>query len=1101
MIKIGSLVQSSNNSLGIGKVIEISHSNIVVEYFCSIGQRWQKTLPLQSLSPVRLKPQTRCYVKLKDQDKWIIGKIFVWDEDIDKYQIDLPGKKSLITAEQEIYVRCNLEIKDPIETLAIKGHETPYFNERRLALVKCLVKQRAVSRGITGLISSNIHLYRHQVEAIWRVLAQPNQRYILADEVGLGKTIEAGVILRQYLLDEPNKNVIILVPGKLLQQWRNELENKFYVSQFPKRVVLLASEDVKKINIQTNIGLLIVDEAHHIPAMAKSQDSKVCQNFEHYKYLAHKSENLLLLSASQILQHEQDLLVMLHLLEPKTYQLDNLESFHLKIHHNKLLAQIISTLKNESNNSNIQNNLELLQTLFPQDKYLSSLIGQWNNSFQTDLTAQREIIQKICIYVSETYQLHRQIICHRRADVEDAILSRNITPKEEYDLDERSPEIHELIEKWRTIAPNQEAYQRIFRLLFLASGTWLGILDQVIAARQSGIRHPVLLKEFSHDDINLLTATPKFEGEEEILISLRQIISQPSEDGDRIELLNIILLYRLSEIFGLQSLRHNIPQLSERIKQRINRPVPGDFLPKILIFTGFGQTCLEISRVLSKTFGVDSVAIHHSEQNWRENEKNLNLFYTQPNCFILIGDTSAQQGHNFQCVDWVINFDLPWIPDELEQRIGRFDRIGHSKDIDFTVLVGADLEDSLHAAWYQLLKDGFLIFTQSISSYDFIQQLSTLEPTLFQSGANGLLTQVEFIKKEIAQAQLKINAENDFNEISFQEDANTYFTELVNYDSHYLEIKRSTEDWMNDILKFKSIYHPTLADVKYYQASKYTLVSVNELTTHFANSNINQFGTYNRTLANHNPGVKLFRIGEKLVDTISSYVRWDDRGQAFALWRQDLSWDSNQGMEWFGFQCNYLVECNLEKIQQIFTDYQLSDFHFNILKRQVDALFPPFISTIFIDARFEELSDVKDELLLSILQRPYQKGKDPHQGQDYNLAKERLEIIDNFIAPHNWHNLCYQVADTSKILLTQRQDFTQLCQHYAQVAEQKFAHRVEQLKLHLHTQTWDNALAEEVKIERLLKSAIVQSIYQPELQLDSIGFIVISGRPVSGDLQ
>jgi len=1100
MIKIGSLVQSSNNSLGIGKVIEISHANIVVEYFCSIGQRLQKTLSLQSLSLVILKPQTRCYIKLKDQDKWIIGKIFVWDEDIHKYQIDLPDKKSIITAEQEIYVRCNLAIKDPIETLAIKGHETPYLHERRLALVKCLVKQISVSRGITGLVSSNIHLYRHQVEAIWRVLADPNQRYILADEVGLGKTIEAGVIIRQYLLDEPKKNVVILVPGKLLQQWKNELENKFYISHFPKRVVLLPCDDVNKINVQTtNIGLLILDEAHHIAAMAKSKDTKLRQNFETYKYLAHRSEQLLLLSASHILQREQDLLVMLHLLEPTNYQLGDLESFHLKIYQNKLLAQITSSLKKETTNYNIQSSLEQLQTLFPEDKYLSSLIEQWKSSLQTDSTAQREIIQGICIYVSETYRLHRRIICNRRADVEDAILNRNITPKEEYDLDERSSDIHELIEKWRTIAPNQEDYQRIFLLLFLASGTWLGILDQVIAARQSGIRHPLLIKDFSHDDINILTGTPKFEGEDDILISLRQIISQPSEDGDRIELLKIIFLYRLSEIFGLQSLRHNIKQLSERVKQRINRPVPGDFLPKILIFTGFGQTCLEIFRVLSMTFGADSIAIHQSEQNWKETEKNLNQFNSNPNCFILIGDTSAQTGHNFQFVDWVINFDTPWMPHELEQRIGRFDRIGRSKDIDFTVLVGADVEDSLHVAWYQVLKDGFLIFNQSISSYDFSQQLSTLEQILFQSGANSLLKQVESIQQEIAQAQLKINADNDLNEISFQEDANTYFQELVNYDSNHLEIKRSIEGWINDALKFKSISHPELAEVKYYQANKYTLVSVNELTTRFANSNINQFGTYNRTLANQNPGVKLFRIGEKLVDAISSYVSWDDRGQAFALWRHDSSWDSKQGMEWFGFQCNYLVECNLEKIKQIFTDYQLSDFQFNILKRQVDSLFPPFIRTIFIDARSEALCDVKDELLLSILQRPYQKDKNSHQGQDYNLAKERLEIIDKFIAPDNWHNLCYQVRDTSKTLLTQPQDFIQICEHHAQVAEQKLAHRVEQLKLRLHTQTWDNALAEELKIERLLKFAIVQGIHQPELQLDSVGFIVVSGQSLRGD--
>lgn len=70
----------------------------------------------------------------------------------------------------------------------------------------------------------------------------------------------------------------------------------------------------------------------------------------------------------------------------------------------------------------------------------------------------------------------------------------------------------------------------------------------------------------------------------------------------------------------------------------------------------------------------------------------------------------------------------------------------------------------------------------------------------------------------------------------------------------------------------------------------------------------------------------------------------------------------------------------------------------------------------------------------------------------------------------------------------------QLCQRYAHLAEQKLAAKVEQLNLRLNTQAWDNTLAEELKIERLLKSAIVQGIHQPQLKLDSVGFIVISAH-------
>ena len=191
MMKLGWLVRSRsvsaekspNNDLGIGKVIELSYSTATVEYFCSIGQRLEKTLPLTSLSRVQLPPQTRCYIQPESQDTWIIGRIFDWDEDKGQYRIDLPDKKIALVAEQEIYVRCNLPIDDPIETLAMKGQETPYFHDRRLAFVQCLIEQRALSRGMTGLISANIDLYPHQVEVVRRVLEDPIQRYLLAVDI------------------------------------------------------------------------------------------------------------------------------------------------------------------------------------------------------------------------------------------------------------------------------------------------------------------------------------------------------------------------------------------------------------------------------------------------------------------------------------------------------------------------------------------------------------------------------------------------------------------------------------------------------------------------------------------------------------------------------------------------------------------------------------------------------------------------------------------------------------------------------------------------------------------------------------------------------
>lgn len=610
MIELGSLVQSPSNNLGIGKVIALSNLNTTVEYFCSVGQRIQKTLPLTLLDRVKLQRQTRCYIWSESQELWTIGRIYNWDAYANKYQIDLPNNKTTLATEQEVYVRCNIPIENPIEILAMKGHETPYFHGKRLAFVNSLLEQRTISRGMTGLISANIELYSYQVEVIRRVLEDPIQRYLLADEVGLGKTIEAGAILRQYLLDEPQGRALVLVPQYLLEQWRQELEDKFYLSHFPNRVQLITVNRLHQVNSNDNFGFLIIDEAHHVAAMATSSEFVLWQCFENCKQLAHKSDRLLLLSATPVLNHEQDFLAMLHLLDPTTYQLDDLEGFRTRVEKRQEIGRVLLSFKEGAKPFVLKTKLSQLRNLFSDDTYLLNLADELQSHLQNQeasTTKQDKIVRAIRTHISDTYRLHRRMLRNRRAVVEDAIFDRNLIPKAEYDLDERSCQIHELIDEWRTVAPNQQ-YRRIFLLLFRASSTWLGLLKQVVQARLNSASNPGLIQELGADDVRILIETPKFTGEEEILQSLLKIIQQPSEDGDRLQLLEIILLYHLSEIFWAAIFSKDITKLLERVQQRLARPFPSDQLPKIIVFTSFVQTSSEIVRYLSRSFGERAIA-------------------------------------------------------------------------------------------------------------------------------------------------------------------------------------------------------------------------------------------------------------------------------------------------------------------------------------------------------------------------------------------------------------------------------------------------------------------------------------------------------------
>ncbi|AFY32649.1 protein DpdE [Calothrix sp. PCC 7507] len=1093
MIKLGSLVRSRNNSLGIGKVIEISDTQANIEYFCSIGQRLEKSLPLNSLSQCKLERQTRCCIYQESQESWIIGRIYEWDEEVRKYQIDLPDKKTIAVSEREVYVRCNLPQADPIETLAMRGQETPYFHDKRFAFVKSLISQRAVSRGMTGLISANIKLYPHQVEVVRRVLEDPIQRYLLADEVGLGKTIEAGAILRQYLLDEPAGRAIVLVPQYLLQQWQQELENKFYISHFLKRVAVLAVEDIHKINPKASIGLLILDEAHHIAAMATSSDPVQRKSFETYKQLAHKSDRLLLLSATPVLNHEQDFLAMLHLLDPATYQLNDLAGFRDRVVKRQDIGRILLSFKEGANPSVLKTNLQQLRNLFAQDEYLLNLAQELENILQATSGDTSKIVRAIRTHISDTYRLHHRMLRNRRASVEDVIFERNITLRAEYDLDERSPDIHELIEKWRHVAPDDQQYHQIVLLFFRAAGTWLGILKQVIQARLKGLSTAELVEEFGADSVRTLMETPKFAEEAEILQSLLQIIEQPSEDGDRLELLNTVILYQLCEPLKLQSLKFNLPKLLTEVQQRLKRPIPGDSLPKIVVFTSFMQTCAEIVRYLGDRFGKGAIASHQVKQTRAQVEENLNRFKKDPNCFILVCDSSGEEGRNLQFTDCMIYFDLPWSPNRLEQRIGRIDRIGRPLKVELTVFAGVDLPDSLHDAWYRLLKEGFNIFGQSIASLQFYvdEKLPALAEIIFKSGANGLLGNIEVIQTEIEQEQVKISEQNALDEIdALDESATQYFQSLDDYDARHQEIQQVTEDWVCNALRFQPINNPNVSALKRYKPTENTLVPADNLSTNFAGI-LEEFGTFNRRVANQQPGAKLHRIGENLVEALSSYIHWDDRGKTFAMWRVDENWDSGEGKEWYGFRFNYIVETNL-------TNYIGNTTKDKTLQRRADSLFPPIVESVFIDARSESMSAVEDETLLNILQRPYKSKGGKYR--DYNLAKSRLSILDNFVESSKWQEFCYQARRTSLDLLNQHPDFSALCKNSATHAEQKLGKRLDQLRLRLTRHTnqeriSDPALEQELNNETALSQVIIAGIRQPAIRLDSVGFIIVSGRP------
>ena len=183
----------ANDGWGIGKVIARNGQQWVVRFFQSITQQTERTYMTDQLKPVLAMPQTRVYYQ--QEDRWRVGRIK--ERDDDEYLIRLPNHEMAYLGSDDFEIRCLQPFDDPAEVLAIGGAESQYLHDRRRAFIDALIRLRAASRGMTGATAAAIELVDYQLQVARRVLSDPVQRYLLADEVGMGKTIEAGIVIRQ----------------------------------------------------------------------------------------------------------------------------------------------------------------------------------------------------------------------------------------------------------------------------------------------------------------------------------------------------------------------------------------------------------------------------------------------------------------------------------------------------------------------------------------------------------------------------------------------------------------------------------------------------------------------------------------------------------------------------------------------------------------------------------------------------------------------------------------------------------------------------------------------------------------------------------------
>ncbi|WP_353752356.1 protein DpdE, partial [Peribacillus frigoritolerans] len=668
-----------------------------------------------------------------------------------QYEVDFPDTYSIYINEEHLYVRCYSPINNPSDVLKLRGHETAYFNKRRTLFMKTLLEQRSVARGMDGLMSSNILLLPHQIEVVKRVLEDPVQRYILADEVGLGKTIEAGVIVRQYLLDHPEENVLFIVPPFLWDQWHAEMSQRVSLDEFEDRIDWLTTEELEKLSsMNKHHNMVVIDEAHDIASFAYSNVGNKGELYGELCKKVHASTGLLLLSATPVLNNEKEFLSMLHLIDPDHYTLDDLGEFTNRIKNRQELGRFLLSFHEDSRPFMIRRSVKKLSAFFPQDFLLQGLLDKLERFIEKeshDEEKRKLYIRDIRVHLSETYRLHRRLLRNRRSSVKDQLLfgrdqeTEGIYVKCEYDLDnEKSIQIMNVLDEWRNAAWASEMdywdqedakvsmLSSLFFLLFEAVSGSTRFLKAVLTSRLELQADPLVKEEYREEQISLLTNVPHFSEEEIIIKQLLRILNEPSEDGDKLVLLSMLV---------------QMVKVHEEQKKKK--------LPKIVIFSNFTVVANEITAYLQNEYGYDCVSSYNRFMNKEDVELEVDSFSTSDDCFILVCDAAGEEGRNLQFADVVVHFDLPVNPNRMEQRVGRLDRIGRENSYKTYVLGGPAESNSLITAWQEFLVDGLKVFHHSISSLQFFieEMMPNLRKEFYMKGMEGITTIKETIDEQL----------------------------------------------------------------------------------------------------------------------------------------------------------------------------------------------------------------------------------------------------------------------------------------------------------------------------------------------------------------
>jgi ATP-dependent helicase HepA len=1057
----GKFIYSTDNDLGIGKAIAADGDLVTVEYFCSVadGDIFTESIPRNNLRRVRLDLQTRC--RLMVDGEWRVGRV-VWNGDEEgsrNYGVKLPNSRAAqMVSEGDLYVRARCPDEDISEVVAALGTETPFFHIRRRAFMASVIRQRSAAYGMTGLLSSAVHLFEHQVEVVRRVLSDPVQRYLLADEVGLGKTIEAGVLIRQHLLDHPAASVMVISPPFLRRQWVKELQQKFLVDDFTEaKVRVLSSNDPASWDLYNDVDLVVIDEVHHL---AKADDTL----FSVVQRLCERTRKLFLLSATPILNNEKDFLRMLHLLNPDVYRLEDLEGFRERVKARQTLSSLFYQLREDAPYFILKGVCEALRDLFSDDARLIGHLDRLEAAIgDGEDSVVRSRVHEARFYVSEVFRVHRRLLRTRRGGrlAESFPLRGRQAPRVERDSTQGRDGLLAGVEEWRLLLfaggqPQSDAMQDYFADVIESTFSDIASIRSAIEGRVTRGRAAS-------------SKLPFVDGEEELLEDLlRQSFDVDDERMDFIESL-----------------------LADEMSRK----------RKIVVFASLEQTAHRVFQRLAKGFGKERVCSHLVFMDPAHAEAEVEKFMTGALSGVLVSDASGEEGRNFQFADLLVHYDLNFSPNRLEQRIGRLDRYSAGGPFDSVVVL--DDPGSLSRCWYDTLSEGFGLFSQSIASLQFEidKVMGEMLRTTTLRGVDGMSELANLLPDRLSLARTQLAEQDALDSIEEPLEGATLFGNLDELEDEWFGLQKAAVSWAGDDdggLRFSVVPNSQANHVMGFHLLKpgkgmdvntMPLIDWSVLKNQFAGLTSSpekpRWGSFSRRVASDNSLVRLFRVGEPFIDALIDLTADDDRGRAFLMHRLVQDGDSLDGRSVFLF--DFVIEVDISFMKNVLRAVPEADE--SVARRWGDRFFPPLQLSVWLDTQGKEITDERE---LRTLESPYQKPR------DLNVSPERRHLLETQVGVSEWVKLCRESRAASERIARRRATLTERCADALNHASTVLGDSIElrQGRSRSLPRELRETEIEDLAREQALLDALIAGIRAPRILLDAMGLVMLgSQRP------